>query len=95
MKSRRSLSLHAHAVERVDDLIRTLVEDYTESKGVSRADIVSALIYAAPIEPASLSRLVRFGRMERFADEGDGLRPDSLAYEQCLHTAHALGWREP
>lgn len=90
---RRSISFAAHVTDRVDDLIQTLRDDGAVGRGTTRAEIVSALIYAAPIEPASLARLIRFGRMERFDDEGEGLVPDEHAYRQCERTARALGWR--
>lgn len=90
--TRRSISFAGHVGDRVDDLIQILRDDSAVGRGATRADIVSALIYAAPVEPASLARLIRYGRMERFADEGEGLIADESAYRQCERTARALGW---
>lgn len=93
MAARRSISFAGHVGDRVDDLIQILKDDGAVGWNATRADIVSALIYAAPIEPASLGRLVRLGRMERFDDEGEGLIADEHAYGQCERTARAIGWR--
>jgi hypothetical protein len=91
--ARRTVSLPAYAVERVDDLVQTLIDDGAAGRSLTRADVVSALIYAAPAEPAGLARLVRLGRMERFADEGQRFEPNADAYAECERTAIALGWR--
>lgn len=92
---RKTISLAATAVERVDDLVACLVEDYSEHRLLSRADVVSALIYAAPVEPASLHRLVRLGRMERLEDDGfEGPFNNAIEYGRCERSAMALGWRE-
>lgn len=92
MSARRSVSLPGYASERLDDLMGELRRDGTATRNVTRPDILAALIYAAPIEAASLDRLVRYGRMERMEDEGLAFGPDAGEHSRCGRSAVMLGW---